>query len=352
MARDASVPAATARAAGDASLLPGGLLGCLKPALVLVDGRGKTTWTTEARQMLGLNGAASDRDSLPAPLLALAREAIQSPNGVPSRRLEYSAEGAALDLNVSALTVRGPDGKSAILVLNDLTPLHGIEHLLLQADRLANIGTLSASMAHEVRNALVACRTFVDLLLEKHQDAELADLVRREMLRIDDMVTRMLRHAATAPANVGPLHVHAVLENALRLLEPQFAEKGLAVERLLEATTDSLDGDENQLQQAFMNLLLNACEASPNSGKLTIQTSAMTGPGTMTSGICVTIADNGEGITKENLSHLFQPFFTTKPDGTGLGLAVTQRIVKEHGGTITVDSRVGEGTSFRLCLPI
>ncbi len=357
MARDASVPSATARAVVDGSLLPGGLRGCFVPALVLVNAHGQATWTPQARQMLRLDGPApqnaAGRDSLPAPFLALAREAIQSPAGTSTRRLEYSVEGAAaLDLHVSALRVPGNDGPAALLVLNDLTPLQSIEHLLLQADRLANIGTLSASMAHEVRNALVACRTFIDLLLEKHQDSELAELVRREIRRIDDMVTRMLRHASTAPANCGPLHLHAVLDNALRLLEPQFAEKGLVVERALEAATDLLNGDESQLQQAFMNLLLNGCEAAPHSGKLTIQTCCLTGPGKMPSGICVTIADNGVGIAQENFPQIFQPFFTTKPEGTGLGLAVTQRIVKEHGGTITVESRVGEGTSFRLCLPI
>lgn len=307
--------------------------------------------------MLKLESAALDRpagaDSLPAPFLALARDVIESPTGSFARRIEYSVEGSApLDLHVNALRVDGNNGPAAVLILNDLTPLQGIEHLLLQADRLANIGTLSASMAHEVRNALVACRTFVDLLLEKHQDSELAGLVRREMQRIDDMVTRLLHHSSTAPANCGPLHVHAVLENALRLLEPQFAEKGLAVERAFEASADLLDGDENQLQQAFMNLLLNGCEAAPANGRLKIQTRPMTGPGTMPSGICVTIIDNGQGISPENLPHLFEPFFTTKPGGTGLGLAVTQRIVKEHGGTITVDSREGEGASFRLCLPI
>src|SRR5512140_1730777 len=126
MARDASVPAATARAAGDGSLLPGGLRGCLRPALVLVDGRGQTIWTPEARQMLGLDvsasSRASERDSLPAPFVALAREAIESPEGISTRRLEYSPEGAALDLNVSAMRVPGTGGKSALLVLNDLTP--------------------------------------------------------------------------------------------------------------------------------------------------------------------------------------------------------------------------------------
>ncbi len=323
----------------------------------MVNGHGQATWTPQARQMLGLETTASGNvageELLPAPLLALARETIHSPAGSSSGRVEFSAEGLpGLDLHASALRVPGADGPVALLVLNDLTPLKGIEHLLLQADRLANIGTLSASMAHEVRNALVACRTFVDLLLEKHQDSELAELVRREMRRIDDMVTRMLRHAVTAPASCGPLHLHAVLDTALRLLEPQFAEKGLAVERALEASNDLLNGDENQLQQALMNLLLNGCEAAPPNGKLKIQTHGLTGPGTMPSGICVTIADNGAGIAEENLPHLFQPFFTTKPGGTGLGLAVTQRIVKEHGGTITVESRIGEGTSFRLCLPL
>ena len=198
---------------------------------------------------------------------------------------------------------------------------------------------------------MVACRTFVDLLLEKHQDSELAELVRREMKRIDDMISRMLKHSSTAPGKRTSLHVHEVLEEALRLLGPQFADKSLTVERSFAAAPDVLEGDEHQLQQAFMNLLLNACEAAPSEGKLKAETHSAPGRDGSSVGVYVSITDNGEGIPQEILPRLFQPFFTTKPDGTGLGLAVTQRIVKEHGGTITAESQPGQGASFRVFLP-
>ncbi len=357
MARDLSGLSRTPGTGPGASFLPVGLSECFVPAIVRVTAQGRIVWTPQARQLLGIDGVRgaerSARTGLLEPLIALAREAIQSKTGTSSRSLDYSAgTGPALNLHISALRLPGTRSAGAILVLNDLTRIRRVEELLLQADRLANIGTLSASMAHEVRNALVASRTFVDLLLEKHQDSELAELVRREMRRIDDMVTRMLKHSSTAPANCGPLHVHAVLDNALRLLEPEFREKALEVERALKAGKDVLNGDENQLQQAFMNLLLNGCEAAPYNGRLRVETNCAAGLDKAKAQLCVTIADNGAGIAPENLPHVFQPFFTTKPDGTGLGLAVTRRIISEHGGTITVESRQGEGTSFRLFLPI
>jgi len=335
--------------------LPGCLREGLTPALILVKG-GQAIWTPQARQMLKPGDSLSAivaGGGLPDPFLALADEAFRSASGTVSRTLKYcKGDGAALTVQVTAFRLPGSGESSVVLMLNDLTQVLAMDQLLLQADRLANIGTISASMAHEVRNAMVACRTFVDLLLEKNRDAELAGLVQREMKRIDDLIGRMLKHSSTAAGQRRPLHLHEVLENALRLLEPHFAEKCITVERLFEAAPDLLDGDENQLQQAFMNLLLNSCEAVPYQGSLKAATGRTPAGAAGPPAIFVTIADNGIGIAPENLGRVFQPFFTTKPEGTGLGLAVTRRIVKEHLGTITVESQLGRGTSFRLSFPV
>lgn len=338
-------------ALAEESLLAGSLRDCLLPALIFIGADGTVTPTPQARQMLKWDDSASAAAVLPQPLLDLAEEALRAPGGVASAALAVAAkDGSALNFQANALRLPGRQ-TDVVLVLHDVGPAQRVEPLLLQADRLANVGAISASMAHEVRNAMVACRTFVDLLLEKHQDSELAALVRREMKRIDDMISRMLKHSSTAPGKRALLHVHEVLEEALRLLEPQFADKSLTVERSFAAAPDALEGDEHQLQQAFMNLLLNACEAAPSEGKLRAETYSAPGHDGTVAGVYVTITDNGGGIAQEILPRLFQPFFTTKPEGTGLGLAVTQRIVKEHRGTITVESQPGQGASFRLFLP-
>jgi signal transduction histidine kinase len=334
--------------------LPGCLRDCLNPAVILVRGS-QTIWTDRAKELLNVGDSLSAAAAvgLAAPLFALAEEAGRSASGTASRTLKYgTGDGPPLSVHASALRLPGPNSQGVVLVLNELTRAQTLDQLLLHADRLANVGTISASMAHEVRNAMVACRTFVDLLLEKHQDAELAGVVRREMKRIDDLIGRMLKHSSISAGQRRSLHLHEVLDNALRLLQPHFAEKAITVERSFEAAPDLLDGDENQLQQAFMNLLLNGCEAAPYQGCLKAQTGRIIGGSAGPPAIVVTIADNGMGIAPENLGRVFQPFFTTKPEGTGLGLAVTHRIVREHLGTITVESQPGQGASFRLSFPV
>jgi signal transduction histidine kinase len=222
---------------------------------------------------------------------------------------------------------------------------------LQRLDRLANLGMLSAGMAHEIKNGMVAIKTFVDLLLEKNQDVELGEIVRHELERINAIVTQMLRIAAPASANFKTVRVHEVLDHSLRLLQPQVSGKLITVKKDYHAESDPVRGDDAQLQQTFMNLLLNAIEAMGPNGTLVISTKIADGEnGTRL--LKIKIQDTGVGITPENLAKLFEPFFTTKKNGTGLGLAISQRIVTEHHGTIEVQSEAGKGSTFRISLPV
>jgi signal transduction histidine kinase len=210
-------------------------------------------------------------------------------------------------------------------------------------------------MAHEVRNALVAGKTFIDLLLEKNQDAELATLVRREMGRIDRIVGQMLKFASPAKPSFSPIHLHEALNQCVRLLEPQLRSKAINLNRSYAAVPDLISGDEFQLQQAFVNLLLNAVEAMGPEGKLSLSTDLCSAPAPLDQPtpprVRITIADSGIGIPAENMSRLFEPFFTTKPNGTGLGLPITRRIIQEHSGEISVASDGAQGASFNIVLP-
>ena len=218
-------------------------------------------------------------------------------------------------------------------------------------DRLANLGMLSAGMAHEIKNGMVAIKTFVDLLLEKNQDAELGGVVRHELERINAIVTQMLRMAAPASANFKTVRVHEVLDHSLRLLQPQVSGKLITLKKNYRAESDAVRGDDAQLQQTFMNLLLNALEAMGPNGTLTISTEIADGENG--AGVLkIKIQDTGMGIAPENLTHLFEPFFTTKKNGTGLGLAICQRIAMEHHGAIEVQSESGKGSTFSILLPV
>jgi signal transduction histidine kinase len=227
------------------------------------------------------------------------------------------------------------------------------EHNLQRLDQLANLGLIAAGVAHEIKNGLVPISTFVELLLEKGQggDEGLSETVRQELRRINTLVTQMLRLSAPLPALATAVHVHELLDYAIRLLQHQMKVKLIKLHRDYRAATDTVRGDASQLQQAFMNLLLNASEAMGMNGELTVATEVATGePGTRW--IKIQIRDTGMGVPQENLVRLFEPFFTTKKNGTGLGLAICQRIVQEHQGTVTAQSEVNRGSTFSISLPL
>ena len=217
-------------------------------------------------------------------------------------------------------------------------------------DRLASLGLLSAGMAHEIKNSLVAVNTFVGRLLENGEDQQFSETVRRELRRIDTLVSQMLRFAAPGKNELATVHVHDLLDHSLRLVEHQLHSKLVSLNRHYTATPDTVSGDEYQLQQAFMNLLFNAIEAVGMNGALTVSTE-IAGEKPRVRRLCIHIHDTGMGILPENLPHLFEPFFTTKKNGTGLGLAICQRIVHEHGGDITAQSENKNGATFSISLP-
>jgi len=221
-----------------------------------------------------------------------------------------------------------------------------VQQHLQRLDRLANLGLFSASIAHEIKNGLVAVNTFCEVLSEKDENREMADMARRELKRIDRLVTQMLRLAAPKPAAFASVNVHDLLDLTLRLLEHQMNGRMITVRRDYHAAPATVRADESRLQQALMNLLLNAMEAMGQGGELTVATETANGI------LKISIRDTGAGIAPENFEQIFDTFFTTKKHGTGLGLAITRRVVEEHQGKIEVQSEVGRGSTFSVTLPV
>jgi signal transduction histidine kinase len=242
-----------------------------------------------------------------------------------------------------------------VAVISDLSSRQNVEEHMRRFDRLASIGTLSASMAHEIKNALVAVKTFVDLLLKENKEAELAGIVSREMRRIDSIVSQMLRFAGPAKPTFAPVRMHELLDRTLQLVQFQLEGKKISLLRFFRASSDWVRGDNYQLEQAFINLLFNALEAMGPNGTLTVSTEILppdAAPGQNKAPLlAVRVNDTGTGIPPENIGKLFDPFFTTKPNGTGLGLSISRRIVQEHGGTLAVESEPNQGTTFTVSLP-
>ncbi|MCL4193823.1 MAG: cache domain-containing protein [Thermoguttaceae bacterium] len=220
-----------------------------------------------------------------------------------------------------------------------------------RSEKLASIGRLAAGVAHEINNPLTGVLTFAHLLREKSnlddQDRQDLDLIIHETTRAADIVKGLLDFARERPARKEPLAINEVVARTVRLIRNQKAFDRIRIIDQLVEDLPEVNGDMNQLQQVLLNLSLNACEAMPDGGVLTIATSSRDDK------VFVRLTDTGCGIKAEHLDKIFEPFYTTKPvgQGTGLGLSVSYGIIEQHGGTMEVESREGEGTTFSLALP-
>jgi signal transduction histidine kinase len=324
---------------------------CFACGVIVVGARKRiVACTPEAAEHLHRNAAKllnAPLSSLPAPLARLIQETARSGEAILNREIPV---GHAAALRASILPVKTREPGEIVVVLNSLTSTPVFEQNLRRLDRLASLGTLSASMAHEIKNGMVAIKTFVDLLAQKGQDTELTGVVGRELERINAIVTQMLRFAAPNRAAFTTVRVHDVLDHSLRLVQHQVNGKLINLQRHYQAEPDTVRGDDTQLQQVFMNLLLNALEAMGTNGVLTVKTETVQDERSARQ-LRINIQDTGVGIAPENLERLFEPFFTTKRNGTGLGLAISQRIALEHHGQIHVQSDPGKGSRFSLSLP-
>ena len=233
------------------------------------------------------------------------------------------------------------------------------QNTLRRADRLSSLGLLTAGLAHEIRNPLVAIRTFTQLLPERYNDAEFRDgfqgLALKEVDRICGLINDLLSFARPSRPKVVQENMNDVIDGITRILESEAKEKNVEITRDFTAGLPTVWIDREQMKQVFMNLILNAIQAMKSEGgALSISTRFHSRDQSGQPGqfVQVEIRDTGVGIPEENLDHIFDPFFTNKDEGSGLGLSISHQIVQEHGGFITVESKVGVGTSFSVNIPL
>jgi two-component system NtrC family sensor kinase len=225
---------------------------------------------------------------------------------------------------------------------------------LIQQEKLASLGKLAAGIAHEINNPLGGILIYSHLLLEdmKKEDPRYDNLAKivRETTRCKDIVKGLLQFAHPKEPEAIQIDINAALDNALSLLESQSVFQNITIKKQFSSDLPPVVADRSQLQQVFINIILNAADAMSNEGILFLKT-YMGGGGQF---INISISDTGHGIKKEDRSRLFEPFFTTKEvgTGTGLGLAICYSIIQKHGGTIEVESEVGKGSTFTVKLPV
>src|SRR5881394_3183485 len=330
-----------------------------------------TVFNNEAGLITGLNSEeVLDRslDNLPNQLGAPLRDTLRTGESQESGEIILRADNQDLIVRTSTQIFHGEDGQmlGALMVLTDITAIKRLELQIRRSDRLASLGTLSAGMAHEIKNPLVSIKTFAQLLPERYQDSDFretfSNLIGHEIDRIDSLVNQLLRFARPAKPILQPMHVHDVLEKSLQLVGHRLYQKEIKLTRSWQADVDTIRADADQLEQVFLNFFLNAMDAMKRGGELHVSTEihAATEWVTAISGtngdsheiLRVSIRDDGEGIRKEDVAHVFDPFFTTKDYGTGLGLSVVHGIIQEHGGQIEVESELKKGTAFHILLPL
>ena len=348
------------------------ILAGLEDGVITVDRDGKVSYFNEAAEMLTELSASQ---AIQKPVIQLFKREHwlieQVKKSQPPRQESTRGEGdfvtrwghkVPVSLTVSPLRDRHGNFLGSILVLRDLKHRKELEEDLKRADRLAMVGTLAAGLAHEIRNPLGGIKGAAQLLkrsLDRDSSLlEFANIMIREVDRVDKLIEQLLDLSRPAKLELTPVNIHEVLDDVL-LLETQAADElSITLKKRFDPSLPPIRGDRAQLTQVFLNLVKNALQAMSGGGPLTVTTRVETdfhirGQGSDRSRlIWVDIEDEGVGIKEEDLPNIFSPFFTTKNTGTGLGLAVCYRIVKEHGGLIRVESVEGKGTTFRISLVV
>ncbi len=220
-----------------------------------------------------------------------------------------------------------------------------IQNRLIQSERLAAIGKLSAQIAHEIRNPLNSIMLNTDIIEDEIDITPIKPLfisIKREIERLVEITDNYLQLSKNPKIQIKPIEISLFLEQILLFLDAEFKNKGIEVIFKPLEISIYIDGDENRLKQAFINLIKNSIEAISKDGKIEILLSFINHT------LNITIIDNGIGIRENDINHIFEPFFTTKNYGTGLGLFLVKQIVEEHDGGIKCNSIFGEKTSFTL----
>ncbi|WP_268794537.1 ATP-binding protein [Paenibacillus sp. DMB20] len=267
----------------------------------------------------------------------------------PIETVRKQKDGSMIEVSVTMSPIEDDAGRitSFISVSRDVTERNRMEELLRRSEKLTTVGQLAAGVAHEIRNPLTTLRGFLQLQQQTHKvNPEHIGLMLSELDRINLIVSEFLILAKPQAVRFQEKDLRFIMKDVLSLLNTQAHLYG--VEFSLNYLDDPVfvHCEENQLKQVFINVLKNAVEAMPDGGLVKIEIARLD-----FEEVAVTITDKGEGIPKELLPHIGEPFITSKDTGTGLGLMVSQRIIQSHRGTIEIESEVGKGTTVVILLP-
>ena len=328
----------------------------LPVGIIATDPRGRvTTFNQAMEKMTGIAAAAvigtRPGDRLPPRLAAMLQP--DDPQAAPEQEERFDTpEGGSRVVHLLSVPVVEDGGGVAgrVLLAHDLTRLKRLEKEVTKHERLVALGKMAAGVAHEIRNPLSSIKGFATMLgaaaRECGEGDRAARLLIEEVERLDRSITEMLNYSRPLPLRRQPARLDRLVADSLELIRPDAEETGVTVCCEMAASREVLI-DEDRIKQVLLNLYLNALQAMSAGGTLTV--SCREADGGM---VEVAVCDTGCGIDPEHLERIFDPYFTTKADGTGLGLALAYKIIDEHGGSIHFESRPGAGTCVFIRLPI
>jgi PAS domain S-box-containing protein len=337
------------------------ILSAMESGVIAVDRAGEISlFNPAAERLTGLKSDSVSRrsyHSLPPSLALPLRETLEDGNARP--QLETSIQGRdglLVPLVCSTATLQNREGSTdgALIVFSDLSRIKYLEREKSRAERLASFGALASGVAHEIKNPLVAIRTFAELLPDRYTESDFREdfskVVVREIDRIDNLVARLRGIAATPAQQMGAVDIRQPISETIALLRARLDQARISVRSRFEDSTPFVTIDESQLKQLFLNLLLNAIEAMSNGGDLTVRIRRKDSLGA--SWIVAEVSDTGPGIPDSVRPNIFDPFFSTKARGSGLGLAICRGITDAHRGTIRAENNGnGTGTTITVEFP-
>ena len=262
---------------------------------------------------------------------------------------------ASKRLAVTTATMNLNSESGLVMLMQDVSTLRRAEWEMFQVEKMSALGRLAASVAHEARNPLGAIGIQLQLLEEDlaEVDSQLRERLNQrlnisqmEMKRLDRIVHNFLRFSRTPKLDLRPVSLNDVVRHVFELVTPEAREQGVFLSLALDEDLPDVSGDESQLGQAVLNIIVNAFQAIEGEGVVEATTRRSLDD------VCLSLSDTGCGIPQEEIDRIFEFYYTTRDEGTGLGLSIAQRIIYQHGGHIVLSSEEGEGTRFELYLPV
>lgn len=327
----------------------------LQEGVILLDRSGVVTYVNRAA--CGFFGFERDLivgRRLAEGLRGFDWESLAESGGAVSRDLEvFYPENRYLNFYVTAIDEQEEMG--FVMLIRDITQTRKMTEEKIESERISALTMLAAGVAHELGNPLNSLTIHLQLLerrlrkLKAAESAKLQEMVQvaqGEIKRLDFIIGQFLAAIRPTHPQLQVVQVNELIEESVNFLAPELKQHKVTVKLDLSQSLPLMPLDANQMKQAFYNLIRNSTQAMVEGGKLVITTTATDHE------VRLTFADNGKGISHENLGNLFQPFFTTRKTGTGLGLLIIRRIIREHGGEIELESREGEGTKVKIYLPL